>query len=37
VLAARGEAVKAKQEARVEQRESDEHSAKMLRMRAERA
>ncbi len=37
VLAARGKAVKAKQEARVEQRESDEHSAKMLRMRAERA
>jgi flagellar FliJ protein len=37
VLAARGEAVKAKQEARVEQRESDEHSSKMLRMRAERA
>src|SRR3984957_4219212 len=30
VLAARGEAVKAKQEARVEQRESDEHSAKMV-------
>src|ERR1700710_943510 len=37
VLAARGEATKAKQEARVEQRESDEHSAKILRMRSERA
>ncbi|WP_277182452.1 flagellar export protein FliJ [Caballeronia sp. BR00000012568055] len=37
VLAARGEAVLAKKAARVEQRESDEHAAKVLRMRAERA
>jgi flagellar FliJ protein len=37
VLAARGEAVKAQQDARIEQRDSDEHSSKMLRMRAERA
>jgi flagellar protein FliJ len=37
VLAARGEAVQAKQDARTEQRDSDEHSAKILRMRAERA
>lgn len=37
VLAARGDAVRARQEARVEQRDSDEHSAKILRMRAERA
>ena len=34
VLAARGEAVLAKQEARSEQRDSDEHASKMLRMRA---
>jgi flagellar FliJ protein len=37
VLAARGEAVQARQDARIEQRDSDEHSSKMLRMRAERA
>ena len=37
VLAARGEAVKAKQEARIEQRDSDEHASKILRMRAEKA
>ncbi|SOE47861.1 flagellar FliJ protein [Burkholderia sp. D7] len=37
VLAARGELVKAKQEARIEQRDSDEHASKMLRMRAEKA
>jgi flagellar FliJ protein len=37
VLAARGEAVMAKKAARVEQREADEHAAKVLRMRAERA
>jgi flagellar FliJ protein len=37
VLAARGEAVIAKKAARVEQREADEHAAKVLRMRAERA
>jgi flagellar protein FliJ len=37
VLAARGEAVLAKQEARSEQRDSDEHASKMLRMRAEKA
>ena len=37
VLAARGEAMLAKKAARVEQRESDEHAAKILRMRAERA
>jgi flagellar protein FliJ len=37
VLAARGEAMLAKKAARVEQRESDEHAAKVLRMRAERA
>jgi flagellar protein FliJ len=37
VLAARGEAVLAKQEARLEQRDSDEHASKMLRMRAEKA
>jgi flagellar protein FliJ len=37
VLAARGEAVLAKKAARVEQREADEHAAKVLRMRAERA
>jgi flagellar FliJ protein len=37
VLAARGELVKAKQESRVEQRDSDEHASKMLRMRAEKA
>jgi flagellar FliJ protein len=37
VLAARGEAVLAKQAARVEQREADEHAAKVLRMRAARA
>ncbi|WP_250523195.1 MULTISPECIES: flagellar export protein FliJ [unclassified Caballeronia] len=37
VLAARGEAILAKKAARVEQRESDEHAAKVLRMRAERA
>ncbi|QSN61178.1 flagellar export protein FliJ [Caballeronia sp. M1242] len=37
VLAARGEAVLARKAARVEQREADEHAAKVLRMRAERA
>ena len=37
VLAARGEAVFAKKTARVEQRDADEHAAKMLRMRAEKA
>ncbi|CAN7306646.1 flagellar export protein FliJ [Caballeronia sp. LjRoot29] len=37
VLAARGESVKAKQESRIEQRDSDEHASKMLRMRAEKA
>ncbi|HEV7836153.1 MAG TPA: flagellar export protein FliJ [Caballeronia sp.] len=37
VLAARGELVKAKQESRIEQRNSDEHASKMLRMRAEKA
>jgi len=37
VLAARGEAVKAKQKARIEQRDSDEHASKILRMRAEKA
>ncbi|KMY85952.1 Flagellar protein FliJ [Candidatus Paraburkholderia calva] len=37
ILAARGEAVLAKQAARVEQRQSDEHAARVLRMRAERA
>ncbi|SAL58889.1 flagellar fliJ protein [Caballeronia terrestris] len=37
VLAARGEAVLAKKTARGEQRDSDEHSAKILRMRAEKA
>ena len=37
VLAARGEAVRAKQDARIEQRDSDEHSSKMLRMRSEKA
>lgn len=37
VLAARGEAVFAQKSARVEQRDSDEHAAKMLRMRAEKA
>jgi flagellar protein FliJ len=37
VLAARGEAMLAKKAARVEQREADEHAAKVLRMRAERA
>ena len=37
VLAARGELVKAKHEARIEQRDSDEHASKMLRMRAEKA
>jgi flagellar protein FliJ len=37
ILAARGEAVLAKQAARVEQRQSDEHAARALRMRAERA
>ncbi|WP_244814914.1 flagellar export protein FliJ [Caballeronia sp. Lep1P3] len=37
VLAARGEAILAKQAARVEQREADEHAAKVLRMRAQRA
>jgi flagellar protein FliJ len=37
VLAARGELVKAKQDARIEQRDSDEHASKMLRMRAEKA
>ena len=37
VLAARGELVKAKQESRIEQRDSDEHASKMLRMRAEKA
>ena len=37
VLAARGDAVRAKQESRVEQRDSDEHASKMLRMRAEKA
>jgi flagellar protein FliJ len=37
VLAARGEAVLAKHEARSEQRDSDEHASKMLRMRAEKA
>ncbi|KIG11499.1 flagellar export protein FliJ [Caballeronia concitans] len=37
VLAARGEAVLAKQAARVEQREADEHAAKILRMRSARA
>src|SRR5471032_119935 len=36
VLAARGEAALAKQEAR-EQRDSDEHASKILRMRAEKA
>jgi flagellar FliJ protein len=37
VLAARGELVKAKQESRIEQRDSDEHASKMLRMRAAKA
>jgi flagellar FliJ protein len=37
VLAARGQALLAKQAARIDQRDSDEHAAKMLRMRAERA
>ena len=37
VLAARGDAVRAKQESRIEQRDSDEHASKMLRMRAEKA
>ena len=37
VLATRADAVQAKQDARIEQRDSDEHSAKVLRMRAERA
>jgi flagellar FliJ protein len=37
VLAARGEAVLQKKAARVEQRDADEHAAKILRMRAEKA
>src|ERR1700709_1439542 len=37
VLATRADAVQAKQDARIEQRDSDENSAKGLRMRAERA
>ena len=37
VLAARGDAVRAKQESRIEQRDSDEHASNMLRMRAEKA
>ncbi len=37
ILAARGEAVLARPAARVEQRQADEHAARVLRMRAERA
>jgi flagellar protein FliJ len=37
ILAARGEAVLAKQAARVEQRQADEFAARAVRMRAERA
>jgi flagellar FliJ protein len=37
VLAARGEAVQAKQDARNDQRDSDEYAARSLRMRSEKA
>jgi flagellar protein FliJ len=37
VLAARGEAVAARHAARIEQRDADEHSAKVMRMRADQA
>jgi flagellar protein FliJ len=37
VLAARGEAVAARQASRIEQRDADEHSAKVMRMRADQA